>query len=93
MTPEQERDRAFRAEKILQSDEWKEAFSTYRADLLAEIELSDDAERVMFLKAHLKAAKQAQAHLERLMAGGSIAVKEIQAREKRSLLQKLGVKA
>lgn len=84
--------KANRAQQFLLSDEWKEAFSSYREKLFAAIEASEDPEHVMRLKGLLKAAHEAKAHLERLVNNGKIEAAELDAQERRKgLLTRLKI--
>lgn len=76
------------ARRVLESDVYKEAWSTYRANILALIEQakSNDTETVMHLKRLLAAASAANGHLEMLMKNGVIAANAILQQEKRSKL-------
>lgn len=73
-------ERGIRAQKLLESDEWVEAWTAYRVRILEEIEKapSDAQERVMHLKRLLTAANAAKGHMERLVKEGALAAKEIE---------------
>lgn len=84
--------KANRAQQFLSSDEWREAFSSYREKLFAAIEKAEDPAHVMRLKGLLTAAHEAKAHLERLMNNGKIEAAELDAQEKqRGLLARLKI--
>lgn len=74
-----------RAEQILQSDEWQQAWDAYRQRIFEEIEAapSDATDKVMHLKRLLAAAKAAQAHLERLVVDGKVAAANLELEDKR----------
>jgi hypothetical protein len=77
-------ERGDRAKKFLESEEWVEAWDTYRTRIIEQIDkaASDDAATVMHLKRLLAAARAAQGHLETLMVNGRIAVKNLELIEK-----------
>lgn len=80
-----------RAKHILESEEWKEAWTAYRNRILQLIEDADsrDAELVANLKRHLTAAKAARQHLELLMGDGRMAVEEIEFQKKQRLIDRI----
>lgn len=77
--------RGRRAASILESDEWRDAWNSYRDMLMREIENANprDDESVMHCKRLLTAANGARVHLERLMSEGVMAGKEIELFTKR----------
>ncbi len=72
-----------RANSILDSEEWKEAWNAYRTRIFEEIEAaqSNDTEKVMHLKRLLSAGNAAQKHLERLVMDGKVAAKNLELDE------------
>lgn len=93
MTNEERLGRGARAKAILESDEWKEAWSLYRERIFEQMEKagSNDVETVMHLKRLLASAKAAQAHFEALMSDGKVAAAEIELVRKKSILDRLKV--
>lgn len=90
MTNDERVARGRRAEHIITSDEWREAWNSYRDLLLREIESAsaNDVESVMHCKRLLVAANAARTHLERMMADGVVAAKEIEVFTKRQRVAK-----
>lgn len=75
--------------RFLDSEEWKEAFDSYRARLLSEIENTEDVKHISHCKALLKAAAEAKRHLERIVNEGKLAASQIEIERRRGLLHKL----
>lgn len=90
MTNTEKAERGRRAAHIIESDEWREAWDVYRAHLMGEIERSapTDVESVMHCKRMLTAAVAVRTHLERLVADGAMAIKEIEVFTKREQMQR-----
>lgn len=83
-------DKGRRAHLLLDSEEWRDAWEAYRAQLLREIESCGprDVETVMHCKRLLAAAHGAKAHLERMVADGQLAAKQIEVLTKRQQVAK-----
>lgn len=83
-------DRGRRAHLLLDSDEWRQAWETYRTQLLREIESAGarDTETVMHCKRLLAAAQSAKSHLERMVSDGQVAGKTIELLTKRQQMAK-----
>lgn len=83
--------RGEKARKILESEEWKSAWQTYRETIFAQFEAckSDDTARLQHLKQLLLAGTAAKAHLERLMEDGTLGAKFLEHQEKRGILQRI----
>lgn len=73
--------RGERAQKILDSDEWRDAWASYREMLLHEIETVADDQRALEARRLLKAARKAREHLESLIADAAIAKADIASRK------------
>jgi uncharacterized protein YueI len=74
---------AARAKSILDAEEWKQAWGSYRQRIFDEMERaqSNDAETIMHLKRLLTAATAAKAHLESIVQEGSIEQAQIKFSE------------
>jgi hypothetical protein len=76
-------ERGMRAQKLIESAEWVEAWSAYRDLLLGAMERAhpDAQEEIKHLKVLLAGANVARAHLEKLMRDGKVAAQSLQLAE------------
>lgn len=72
-------ERANRAKRMLESDEWLGAWEAYRKTLLSIIESPGDDEKALDARRMLLAAHQAKRHLETLITDGLIAAGDLNA--------------
>ena len=84
MSPEERRSRGDEAKRLLESKLWLEAWDSVRAVMLRKLEdlPQEDAQSVMGAKAVLSGMRLARQYMERVVADGVVAVKEIEQAER-----------
>lgn len=83
--------RGDKARRILETEEWKEAWNVYEARILDEFKAckSDDVSRMQQLKMLHLAGVAAKSHLESLVANGEFAKKDLEFKERESRMKRV----
>ena len=81
--------RAQRAEKLLLSEEWQDAWALYRAKLFDAIEHAKDDAEALSARRMLMAANEARRELERMIADGAMAADDAHTARRRNDMERL----
>lgn len=89
MTNDELMARAQRAEKLLLSEEWTDAWGLYRARLFDQMEHAKDDADALAARRMLMAANEARRELERMIADGAMAADDANQAQRSHDLQRL----
>ncbi len=91
LTDREQMAKGTRAQKVLEAEEYVEAWTVYRQRIFEAFEnaKSDDVDTIMQLKRLLTSAAAARKHLEALMVDGQVAAKSIELAEKKPFLKRV----
>jgi hypothetical protein len=83
--------RGDKARKILESEEWRDAWKVYSDKLVSEWKAckSDDVDRLQQIKMLQLAGEAAKSHLEYLLTNGEFAKKDLEFKTKQTRIQRI----